>query len=309
MARRTTRALLWLALVASLAAAVTSPAVGQGEPILLDTVEELDFDRPESWAMKYFTSLSLLTGLGTPVAIEPGKVVLGLEGGLVPSLGEEKRRVGFIGSKVEDLNRTNVFGRLRATIGLPHEFSVTLGVTPPVELGGVTPKLFSVALARPLHEAPKWRLGLRLLAQTGTIEGDLSCPADIVGLDDPVLNPDGCLEPSSDEVTQNYLGLEVSVSPRLGGGKWEPHFSLIASHLDLEFQVRARYSVFDDRSRLLTDGFEWAATAGAGYRFNERLRGSGEVFYSPLSVVRETARGAQTDELFNVRVLVAYALR
>ena len=131
MAHRTTKAPSGLALAAVLALAVTPPVFGQGEPILLDTVEVLDFDRPESWGMKYYASLSLLTGLGTPREMEPGRFELGLEGGLVPQLGEEKRRIGFIGEKVEDLNRTGVFGRVRATVGLPRAFSLTVAATPP----------------------------------------------------------------------------------------------------------------------------------------------------------------------------------
>ena len=41
----------------------TPAAQAQG---VIDVTEELDFDRPESWAMKYFASLSLLTGMGVP---------------------------------------------------------------------------------------------------------------------------------------------------------------------------------------------------------------------------------------------------
>lgn len=309
MARPTTRlGRLILAVAAGAALATASPASSQIVPIVLETVEDLDFDRPEAWAMKYYTSLSLLTGLGTPGRTRPGELELAFEGGVVPSLGEEKRRVGFVGDKVEDLNRTNLFGRVRATWGLPHDFALTVAVTPPVEVNGVTPKLLALALARPILDRERWRLGWRLHGQVGKIEGDLTCPRGVAGLDDPALNPDGCLEPSRDEATQNYVGLELAASPRIGDGRWEPYVALSVQHLDLEFQVRARYSVLDDRTRLLADGLTWALTAGTSYRLGERWRVAGEIFYTPLDVVRDPVRGAQNDELVNARGMLVYAL-
>ena len=44
-------------------------------------VQELDFDRPESWAMKYVTSVTLATGFGVPRALKPGSLEIGFEAG------------------------------------------------------------------------------------------------------------------------------------------------------------------------------------------------------------------------------------
>jgi hypothetical protein len=296
-------------LVAATLPAGPAAAQGGSDLILIEGVEEMDFDRPESWAMKYFTSLSIMTGLGTPGPTDSGSVELAFEGGIVPNLGEEKRRVGFVGSKVEDLNRTNLFGRLRATFGLPRNFSLAVGVTPPVEVDGVTPRLFSVAIARPVLDSSSWRLGLRFHGRTGTIEGDLTCPEDIAGVMDPELNPDLCLEPSNDEVTTSQVGLELGATPKVWGDRWEPHFAVSVNYLDLEFQVRAGYSVFDDRTRLLTDGYTYSLAAGLGYRFSEKLRLTGELFYTPLEVVRDPLSGKQNDELVNGRILIGYSIR
>ncbi|MEE8278611.1 MAG: hypothetical protein V3R89_07825, partial [Thermoanaerobaculia bacterium] len=62
---------------------------------VLDITEDLDFDRPESWAMKYFTSVTLFTGMGVPRRMEPGSVEVGLEAGWVPTLSDRERTVGF----------------------------------------------------------------------------------------------------------------------------------------------------------------------------------------------------------------------
>jgi len=297
------------ALLAALCIAGTAAAQPGGpSPILLNEIEDMDFDRPESWAMKYFTSLSMLTGLGTPTSMEPRTVHLAIEGGLVPSLSEEQRRVGFIGSKVEDLNRTNLFGRIRVTFGLPRDFTLTLAATPPVEVDGVTPKLVNIALGRTILDSHSLRLGLRLHGQTGTIEGDLICPSAISGLADPLLNPDACLEPSRDEVAQDYVGLEISATPKIWGHSWEPHVALSINYLDLEFQVRARYSAFLDRAVLRADGYTYSIATGVGYSVSDRLELAGEVFYSPLEVIRNASQGSITDELINVRFLARYRL-
>jgi len=118
---------------------------------VIDDVEELDWDRPEAWAMKYFTSVSLLTGLGPPTAREPWSFAVGLELDTIPHLDEDQRRVGFGGAKVEDLNRLPVFFRPRLTIGLPAKISLDVAWVPPVEVEGVKSNLFAVALERPAY--------------------------------------------------------------------------------------------------------------------------------------------------------------
>ena len=42
--------------------------------------EDLEFDRPESWGMKFFASLSLLTSMGVPERMGAGTIDLGFEG-------------------------------------------------------------------------------------------------------------------------------------------------------------------------------------------------------------------------------------
>lgn len=276
---------------------------------MLDEVEEIDFDRPEAWALKYFASVSMFTGMGTPDAVEYGSIEIGLEGGWIPSLSEDQRRVGFTGSKVEDLNRNSFFGRLRATFGLPASLSLTLGYSPPIERNGIEAEIFALALARPVYDSTTWRLGLRLHGQIGSIEGDLICPADVAGLADPDRNPDGCLEPSRDEVSIDYLGLELSASPKVLGERWEPHLGVSANYQHLEFQVRARYSIFVDTNRLITDGWSVYLTGGLGYRLGEKLVVTGEVFYSPLEVVRDPAAGSENDGLLNARLAISYSIR
>ena len=295
--------------VAGLLAFFGAPAVYS--QTVIDFTQELDFDRPESWAMKYYASLNLLTGLGAPRASEPGRIDLELEGGWVPSLSEAERTVGFNGTKTEDLNRTSVFVRPAVTFGLPKKLSLRLTWVPPIEAFGVEPNLLAVALGRPVHQARTWRLGLRGYAQHGTLEADFTCPEDVAAAgDDPAVNPFNCVEPSNDEHQITTLGIEVSWAREPGdSGRWEPHLALSANYLDLEFQVDAQHSGIVDRTRLLTDGVTLALTAGVTYHAGERWKLVGEAFYSPLEVVRPPSTSPSNEGLFNLRVMVSYTIR
>ncbi len=293
-----------LALVCLLAG-TQFPASSQ---ILLDSTEELAWDRPEAWAMKYFAAVSMMSGYGTSEELDKGAISIAFDAGWVPSLSEDERRVGFIGSKVEDLNRTSAFGRARASFGLPSRWTLTLGFVPPLEIGGVTPEIYNLALGRPLISRSNWSLSARLQVQSGSLEGDLTCPADVIGSADPAVNPDNCLEPSNDEVTMDYTGIEWTYS-RTAHDRWRPYIAVSANYLDLEFQVRARYSLFLDRSLLLADGWTPTLAVGARYQTRRRITLAGEVFYAPLDVVRDVARGSENDDLLNARLLIEYRIR
>ena len=79
--------------------------------------------------------------------------------------------------------------------------------------------------------------------------------------------------------------------------------------MDLKFQVRARYSIFEDRSQLLANGFTYVLTAELNYQLSEDLEIRTAVFYTPLDVIRDSQRGSQNDALVNGRILVAYSLK
>lgn len=295
-----------LAVLAALLVAGAAPGQTRIAP-----EEELDFDRPEAWAMKWFGSVVVMTGLGGPPDLPPGGFELAFEGGWIPHLSQEERTVGFLGNKEEDLNRSPVFGRLRLSAGLPGRFTLTAGWVPPVEVDGATPHLLALSLGRPLLERRSFRLDARLTAQGGSFEGDFTCPEDIVAAgNDREVNPFNCLEPSDDEMTVRTAGLELAGSWRLARApRWTPYASLAGHWFDNEFQVRARYGTIVDRTVLLSDGTTLAATAGLGYEASERTRLAAELFYSPLDVVRDPDRGSENDALFNARVLLGYRLR
>src|SRR4029077_19162194 len=97
----------------------------------LQAAQRIDPDRPEAWAMNYFTSVSLLAGLGPPSRKKFGSIHLGVELGWIPMLSKSQSKVGFNGVKEEDLNKAPIFGRPRLTLGLPWDFAAVLSYVPP----------------------------------------------------------------------------------------------------------------------------------------------------------------------------------
>ena len=280
-------------------------------PAAAQFTEELDETRPEAWAMRWFNAVATPTAFGVADTVAPGSFEIALEAGSIPSLSEEERRVGFAGTKVEDLNRSNLFGRPVLRIGLPAQLTLSAGWVPPLDFDGVEANLVSLALGRPLWKGDRARLGAQLFYLSGDLEGDITCPAsEVAAGSDPVGNPFLCEEVSNDTMSIDSWGAELGFAWR-AGETVELHLSGIWQRLDADFQVRARYDGFVDRNRLHHEGDDYGATAGIAWRASERWRLAGELFYSPLDVVRDPlGRGpSENDALLNVRALLAYRLR
>lgn len=289
--------------LAALIAITTLAAHGQ---VLINSSEQLDFDRPEAWAMKYFASLSLMTGMGAARSIDAGSIELGVELGSVPSLSRTERTVGFNGTKEEDINRTSIFGRMRIVVGLANDFSLEATYLPPIDISGVEPSLYGLALARPLSQSDRWRTSARLTAQDGNFSGDFTCSADEIRNGS---NNFQCEEPSRDEISIRTASLELATARRAASERWESYFSLGLHTMDLEFEVRAEYLGLIDRGTLSTDGTTYSATLGLAYFSETQWRWSAELFYSPLDVVRPPAISTETDALLNLRFMFGYAIR
>ena len=287
------------ALTLGLAAAADAQTV-------IGEVREISFDAPESWAMKYFTSVSLFTGLGVPEAREPGSVEIGLEASSVPQLSEAERTVGFGGTKAEDLNRSEVFGRPRILVGLPARFTLEASYVPPIDISGVEPELFAMAFSRPLAGGDRARLGGRLVVQRGTFEGDFTCSRDEI---ESGPNPFDCERPSTDDMELDTVSLELTGSLEAGrDGRWRPYLTVAGHRMDLEFQVDSRYAGLVDRTLLLTDGETLSLAAGAQVRLGARGRLAAEVLWAPLEVVRPPRTATENDDLLHLRIGYSYRL-
>jgi hypothetical protein len=269
--------------------------------------EEIAFDRPESWAMQYYASVTLMTSLGTPRPLRFGEVRLAIEGDWIPNVSEQQRVVGFNGTKAEDLNKLPAIGRLRVSVGLGWKLSLTLSYLPPIPINGLEPDLFSLSLGRPFRIGRDFTIGAATYGQVGTVEGDFTCSyRDIRGGNDPRLNPFGCKVPSQDHVDLNYLGFELSTSYRIRPAhRLEPYASLAVNYMNLGFRVDAQYSGVIDHTQLATQGATVSMTWGVLFPVTRRLDLGTELFYTPLTVTRPD-QDKHVEGLFNVRALVAY---
>jgi hypothetical protein len=270
--------------------------------------ENLDSDRPEAWAMNYFSSISLLSGLGTPFSREPGSIEIGAELQWLPQLSKSLQRVGFNGAKSEDLNQAPVFARPRLTIGLPWRTALTLSYLPPIRVFGVKPHLFAFAVERPLYEQGPWTLGIRMYGQLGQIKGAFTCPKDVAKFPTGTpQNPFGCNKKSHDAVTQQYGGVELSTSyrfDRLHG--LTPYIAVAGNFLDNKMQVKAQTFGNRDRNRLFAQTWTFSANAGVIYPLTERIFLNLSLFYTPLWIKRPPATDSENDALFNVRAGISY---
>lgn len=296
-----------LAVGVALVAAFPSPARGQ---TTVNTTEHVAFDRPEAWALAYFTSTTLLSGLETPHPRPPGSFSIGLEVSWVPALSDAQRFVGFNGTKQEDLNKAPVVVRPRVTIGLPAKLSLIVAVVPPVGVFGVKPRLLTVALERPVVETPQVMVGVRGYGQLGSVEGAYTCPSSVLAFEPGSPgNLYGCEGESSDRATLRYVGAEGSIAFRADAlKKLSPHAAVAVTYMDLGFQVNAPTFGYIDQTHLLTHGTTWTTSAGVSPRLSSRIGLSVDVSYTPLSVQRPTAQTASNEGLFNVRALFVYRL-
>ena len=176
---------------------------------------------------------------------------------------------------------------------------------------GIKPKLFALALERPVYETSPWTIGLRGYGQTGTVEGAYTCPSSVLPFAPGSPNNSyGCQAESSDTATLRFVGGEVSVSYSPPGAlTLSPHVALAVNYMDVGFQVNALTFNYLDRTHLLSHGVTWAGTAGVSYRLSERLGVAVDLFYTPLSVRRPSSAPLQNDGLFNLRALLEYRLR
>lgn len=270
-----------------------------------DTHERLDSDRPEAWAMHYVTASTFMTGFGRTPTLRPGQWALAAELGSIPHLSREQQRVGLSGTKVEDLNKSPAFGRLRGWVGLPGGWVGELGFTPPLEINGTRPRnLFSLAIGRVVFERGDFSLSTRLFAQHGSVSGDITCPADVAATQDPGVNPYGCKAPSNDRMQLDYYGLELGAA--LDRGAWQWHASAAAMRTENEVQVDAYTFGIHDRTRLTSVDVLPAFAIGTSRAFGKRWRWGAEMLYVPLQVRRDANGPTENDPLASARMYLRY---
>jgi len=268
--------------------------------------ERLHSDRPEAWAMDRVAAASLLTAFGETPRLEPGQWALAAEAGDVPRLSESRRRVGFDGDKLEDLNKSPVFARLRVQLGLPAGWVAELGYTPSVAINGARPHdLLAASIGRRLFERGAFSLSARAFGQHGAIDGDITCPADLANVADPQQNPYGCEAASKDRISVNDYGLDLSVG--WSAGRWHWHATGGVVRTELQAQVDALTFGFRDRSRLVADGVLRYAAVGVRRDLAAHWSVATELLHVPLDVRRAPDASTRSEPLTSWRLQLRYA--
>jgi hypothetical protein len=278
------------------------------------SAQHKDFDSPEGWALKRFASATLLTGLQPPESAEDrrfGSLTLGFEIGWLPALDPGQARVGFSGNKVEDLNKSPIFGRPVVRVGLPAKFTGIFAFAAPIRVWDVAPTLAAFGLERPLVERGNWTIGWRGYGQVGHANSSFTCPQRALAFPaGSPGNPAGCVAFSDDSATLRYVGTEGQVSYRMP--RWSRltlHATAGVNYIQGRFQVNSERVKGLDRTRLWTGGETFSTTGGASYAITRRAALTVDTFYTPLWVRRETNGPRTNDGLFNVRAMVSYRLR
>jgi hypothetical protein len=299
--------------LAGVAGVLTGEAFAQAT--VNPAARHVPFDSPEGWALKYFTSTTLLSGLQPPEDGEApprrfGSVTLGLELGWLPELSAERARVGFSGRKEEDLNKVPLLARPVLRVGLPGKFSLVAAAPLPFGAFGVTPRLLALGVERPLLERGQWRLGWRAYGQTGWIRGSFTCPEKALAAPaGSPANPSGCIAESRDVARLRYAGTEVQVAYRIRRmRRLIPHGAVGVNLINSKFEVDALLERRLDRSQLWTRGVTFNGTAGITYLLTPKLAFTVDAFYTPLWVRRTAGGSRENDGLFNVRALLNYRL-
>ncbi len=296
----------YLALASVLAASLAcSPSVAQS---VLQDYEKKSFERPEGWAMAH--TLSSALNLGAAPARSPGLWQWQLSGEVasIPHLSREEQRVGFGGFKLEDMNKSPVFGRARVHVGLPHDITAEFSYTPPLEIDGARPQqLFGLALERALLQRNDWQLGARLYAVRGDGKGDITCSKRVASYTPGSAdNPFGCIAPSRDTLRMDQEGIELMLSRAFQNGRLQPFVAVAGTRMHPYAHVKAQVFTTLDLSELESSGSTTTYTLGASYAATPRWRVSSAFSYTPLDVQRPPQYRTGNGDFWSIRLGLAW---
>ncbi|HKG90319.1 MAG TPA: hypothetical protein VKA84_00430 [Gemmatimonadaceae bacterium] len=191
----------------------------------------------------------LLAFYAAPVAFSPatapermpaGAVRVGAEGAPVPVPDAALRQTSLCyQSSTQSTRLAPLFGRPRVTLGLPAGLTLEGSYLPPITVGGATPALLSLAVARtqPLPgSGGRALVALRVHGTAGTVRGAITCARDQLQMADPAAPCYGT-RPSRDTFRPDMVGGEAVAAVRAwrdrvalyggGGVTWErPRFQV-----------------------------------------------------------------------------------
>ena len=293
---------LWKNLGACLIASWLPIALAQAQTGL--TEQKVAFDSPEGWAMAYMNVATLNLGLTPANARAFGQGRIAAELSSIPSLTDEQQKVGFGGFKLEDLNQSPIFGRVRASIGIGWDITAEIAHTPSVAINGARANgVWGLALSKPLLTTQRWAIGLRAFGQSGTVTADVTCSASVANA--PVFtteNPFGCVSPSKDRLTVDHHGGEITITHSPMAGKIQPWAGWAMTWMTPKVEINAPLKNTLQQGVLQSQGHSHTFSLGFSYSNNEPWGIHLASSFTPLNVKRSSSNIDGRDDFWNFKV-------
>ena len=264
--------------------------------------QKVDLDSPEGWAMAFMTASAQNLGQAPPHAVKVRDISISAELSSIPRLSKAQQRIGFGGFKDEDLNKSPVFGRLRANIGLPWNLDAEISWTPPLQINDSKPDhLWGAALSKPLVNNEKISIGLRLFLLRGGVTASVTCSEDTINFAPYTLqNTAGCIGLSDDKLQMDHEGVEVFLSFK-NASTILPWISLASSNIDNSVEIDAPLEVGRERATVYSSGTTHTLSFGFNYDIRENWSLNAASSYTPLDVQRPND-SSDNDDFWNVRL-------
>jgi hypothetical protein len=245
-------------------------------------------DSHEARLLAFYEAPLVFSMAAAPTPVAAGELRFGLEAGSVPSPSTELQRPEFCYvAHAEHTKLTPLFGRPRVTIGLPAGFALEASYLPPVTIGGATPNLASVALARPMPLTVGGRaatLSLRAHATFGHVHGAITCPTDALQTADPAAPCYGT-QPSRDTFQPNMFGGEAALGGHRRDGRVVFYAGGGVTWLRPRFQVGFTDATgYVDRTEVEANLVRGSAFGGLTLLATDAVAISGQAYWVPQDV-------------------------
>ncbi len=264
--------------------------------------QKVDIDSPEGWAMAFMTASAQNLGQMQPHSVNLGDISISAELSSIPHLNREQQKIGFGGSKDEDLNKSPAFGKLRASFGLPWNLNAEISFTPPLHINGSEPdNLWGAAISRPLVNNEKFSMGLRLFLLRGGAIASVTCNGDKTNFKSYTLqNPVGCIGKSDDKLQMDHEGAELFLSFN-NSSVVLPWISFASSNLDNSVEINAPLESGREIATIQSSGEIQTFSFGLNYDLSKNWIFTTATSYTPLDVKRPNDTSGN-DNFWSVRV-------
>jgi hypothetical protein len=242
----------------------------------------------EARLLAFYEAPLVFSFLSAPRTLPAGAVDVGAEAGNVPSPNAEITRPEYCYQPhSEHTSLTPAYGRPRVTFGLPAGLTLETSYLPPVPVGGATPNLASVAVARPAEFTLGGReltVALRAHGTFGSIRGSITCPASALQTTDPTAPCYGT-HPSRDTFYPYMVGTEGAIATHDRAGRLSAYAGGGVTWVRPRFRVGFTDAQGNfDASDVEVSLARGSVFGGVAVRATDALQLSGQVYSVPRDV-------------------------